>query len=332
MVFAVLPEEEFQDLLTIDLPAPTNQLIAAVTVANPNSVVVLNTGSAVTMPWLNQVAAVVEAWYPGQQYGHALASVLFGLVDPSGRLPVTFPHSLAQVPSATLQQYPGILRVEHSEGLATGYRWYDQQGFEPLFPFGFGLSYTTFAFDNLTIAPSGKGDGAVAVEADVTNTGPRAGTAVAQLYLGHPSGAGEPPRLLRDFQRVDLDPGETARVPFALDARSLSRWDSAQDRWVAHAGTYTVHVGSSSRDLPLTGTVTLADTFPTSPATPPPPPLPPPSLTSVLGPVVDAATCPADVLGPYVNGALIGGAPTELATIRTRMCVQFVASSPSALV
>ena len=154
MVFASNFETEGADLATIDLPAGENQLISAVAAANPNTVVVLNTGSAVTMPWLNQVKGVIEAWYPGQDDGDEIAAVLFGDVNPSGKLPVTFPQSLAQVPASTAAQWPGTNgTVQYSEGILVGYRWYTTKHITPLFPFGYGLSYTSFAFCRLIVRP-----------------------------------------------------------------------------------------------------------------------------------------------------------------------------------
>jgi len=221
-----------------------------VAAANPNTVVVVNTGSAVTMPWAGSVRAVVQAWYPGQEYGHALAALLFGDVNFSGKLPVTFPRSLSDVPAATEERWPG---GEYSEGLRVGYRWYDAQGVTPLFPFGHGLSYTSFAYADLAVGKPSK-DGSVPVSFTVTNTGARAGAEVAQVYVGQPAGTGEPPNNLRGFARVTLAPGESRRVTTTLDARSFQLWDRG---WVTAGGAYRISVGASSRDLRLRGEVTL---------------------------------------------------------------------------
>ena len=254
-------ESEGSDLGDLNLPADQNQLVADVAAANPNTVVVVNSGSAVVMPWAGAVRGIVEAWYPGQEYGNALASLLFGDVNPAGKLPVTFPAALADVPAHTTAQWPGQNNtVQYSEGVDVGYRWYDRQNIAPLFPFGFGLSYTTFQYANLTVgAPDGAG--AVAVSFDVTNTGSRAGAEVPQVYVGQPSSTGEPPRNLRGFARVSLAAGQTQRVTVSLDARSFQYYDGG---WRAAAGANQIMVGASSRDIRLTGTVTTGGSSPTA--------------------------------------------------------------------
>jgi beta-glucosidase len=250
VVFASNYESEGADLATIDLPASENQLISAVAAANPNTVVVLNTGSAVTMPWLSQVKGVIEAWYPGQDDGDEIAAVLFGDVDPSAKLPVTFPASLAQVPASTAAQWPGADgTVRYSEGVLVGYRWYTTEHIIPLFPFGYGLSYTSFGFSHLFVR---RGGGGYLVSADITNTGRRAGADVAQLYVGDPASTGEPAEQLKGFQRVTLRPGQTARVSFTVGRSALAWWDG---RWTVTPGTYTLMVGDSSASLPLTAHV-----------------------------------------------------------------------------
>ncbi len=248
-------ESEGSDLSTIDLASGDNTLISDVAAANPNTIVVVNSGSAVTMPWAGAVKGIIEAWYPGQQYGNALAALLWGDVNFSGKLPVTFPQSLADVPAHTAAQWPGQNnQVQYSEGLQVGYRWYDAQNKTPLYPFGFGLSYTTFSYANLTMStPDSAGN--VAVGFDVTNTGSRAGAEVAQVYVGQPASAGEPPKNLRGFQRVQLNPGQTQHVSLTLDARSFQTWTTT---WTTTGGTHTIYVGSSSRDIRLTGSVTVA--------------------------------------------------------------------------
>jgi beta-glucosidase len=251
VVFASNYETEGTDLTTINLPANENQLISAVAAANPDTVVVLNTGSAVTMPWLNQVKGVLEAWYPGQDDGNAIAAVLFGDVDPSGKLPVTFPRSLAQVPASAAAQWPGVGgKVQHSEGVLVGYRWYTTKGVTPQFPFGYGLSYTSFAFSHLVVRPS-RGGG-YQVSANVTNTGQRAGSDVAQLYVGDPAATGEPAEQLKGFQRVTLRPGQSTRVNFTVSRSDLAWWNG---RWVVTPGSYALMVGDSSASLPLTAHV-----------------------------------------------------------------------------
>jgi beta-glucosidase len=249
---------EGSDQSTIDLPGNQNDLITQVAAANPRTIVVLHTNSATTMPWLNSVAGVFEGFYGGQGVGTAIARLLFGDANPSGKLPVTFPKSLADVPAHTAAQWPGngSNAVQYSEGLKVGYRWYDAQNIAPLFPFGFGLSYTTFGFSGLTVgALSG---GQADVSATVTNTGTRAGTEVVQLYVGQPAANGEPPHQLKNFQRVTLNPGQAQTVHFTVTTRDLSVWDTTANAWRAPAGAYSILVGDSSRNLPLTGTLTVA--------------------------------------------------------------------------
>ncbi|HEY7175492.1 MAG TPA: glycoside hydrolase family 3 C-terminal domain-containing protein, partial [Micromonosporaceae bacterium] len=255
VVYANDFESEGSDLDNIDLPADQNDLISTVAAANPNTVVVLNTGSAVTMPWLSQVRGVVEAWYPGQQSGNAIAALLFGDVNFSGKLPVTFPASLDDVPAHTAEQWPGVDgKVHYSEGLQVGYRWYDAQQLTPLFPFGYGLSYTTFRFSRLRVSGTVSDDSSVTVTARVTNTGNRAGAEVAQVYLGAPASTGEPVRALKGFRKVSLRPGQSKDVQFVISARDAAYWNTADQRWTVAAGDYTVRVGDSSRSLPLSGT------------------------------------------------------------------------------
>lgn len=253
VVFVADPESEGTDLQTLSLPDNQDQLIEAVAAANPNTVVVLNTATPVTMPWLSQVRGVLEAWYPGQQDGAAVAAVLFGDVDPGGKLPITFPTSLSETPVATPAQFPGVGgEVQYSEGLDVGYRWYAANKVTPLFPFGFGLSYTTFSFRHLTVSPTTTTSvGTVQVTATVTNTGDRAGSEVAQLYLDDPASAGEPPLQLKGFQKVTLNAGQSSQVHFTLSPHDLSYWDSTAQTWVVTDGTYRIMVGDSSANLPL---------------------------------------------------------------------------------
>ncbi|WP_158839387.1 glycoside hydrolase family 3 C-terminal domain-containing protein [Saccharothrix deserti] len=244
---------EGADRPSIDLPGNQDELVAAITTANPDTVVVLETGGPVTMPWLPAAQTVVESWYPGEQGGHALADVLFGAAEPGGRLPVTFPTGLGATPISSPAQYPGAGGVyDYSERLRVGYRWYDATGTTPLFPFGHGLSYTTFRYGGLAVTSSGD---EVTVSFDVTNTGGRAGSAVPQVYVGHPADAGEPPRQLRGFTKVGLAAGATTRVSVDLDRRSFAIWDPAERSFRVPPGSHTIAVGESSRDIRLTGAV-----------------------------------------------------------------------------
>ncbi len=257
LVFVDMTEGEGADLPNIDLSAAQNQLISAVAAANPNTVVVVNSGSAVTMPWASSVKGIIENWYPGQEDGTAIAALLYGDVNFSGKLPVTFPTSLADVPASTTAQWPGSGgTVQYSEGLDVGYRWYDAQGKTPMFPFGFGLSYTTYGYANLTVGtPDASGN--VAVGFDVTNTGSVTGTEVPQVYVGQPAAVGEPPKNLRGFTRVTLAPGATQHVSLTLDARSFQYWNNT---WLNASGSNAIYVGASERDIRLTGAVTISGT------------------------------------------------------------------------
>jgi beta-glucosidase len=256
-------DDEGTDRRDLALPAHQDELIARIVAANPRTVVVLISGSPVQMPWLAQVPAVLEAWYGGSEAGTALAGVLFGDVNPSGRLPCTFPKKLADSPAhaaGLARQFPGEQGVEHyDEGLLVGYRWFDAKKIEPLFPFGFGLSYTTFSFSALRVTP---GAGASAtVECDVTNTGRRAGAEVVQVYVHatHPS-VDRPEQELKGFAKIALKPGETRRVSIPLGQRAFAFYSPDAHGWVAEAGTYDVLVGASSRDLRLRGAFALAQT------------------------------------------------------------------------
>ncbi|BBB02122.1 putative glycoside hydrolase [Actinacidiphila reveromycinica] len=258
-------ESEDGDRQNLTLPGAQDDLVEAVAAANPHTVVVLDTGAPVLMPWLDSVDGVLESWYGGQQNGTALASVLFGDVNPSGKLPQTWPASMSQLPTADPARYPGTVDVatnttdyHYSEGLDVGYRWYDAHHLTPLFPFGFGLSYSTFSFSGLSVSPgTAEAAGPVRVSATVRNTGTRTGSEVAQLYVGDPATSGEPPEQLKGFQRVTLRPGQSQRVTFSLSPSDLRIWDDATGAWKTDPGTYRLSVGDSSRDLPLTGHYTL---------------------------------------------------------------------------
>ena len=248
---------EGSDRSNLSLPSGQDALVEAVAAANTNTIVVMYESSATLMPWANQVAGIVMAWYPGQENGNALAHVLFGDVSPSGKLPVTIPPNASQVPTPTSAQWPGINgHTVYSEELQIGYRWYDANNVPPLFPFGFGLSYTTFGYSNLTISavsPSGQ----VQIGFNLTNTGPLAGAEVPQLYLGFPAAAGEPPKLLKGFQKITLSPGQTQHVTFNLNWEDLANWDLTARGWIVTPGVFQVLAGASSRDIRLTGSFTV---------------------------------------------------------------------------
>jgi beta-glucosidase len=255
VVVVSVPAAEGYDRTNLALPGDQDKLISAVAAANPRTIVVLNSSSAVTMPWLGSVRAVVESWYPGQTAGTALAQVLFGDVNPSGKLPVTFPRSDGQMPARNAVEYPGDGDdVYYSEGLLVGYRWYDATGRQPLFPFGYGLSYTSFRTSKLAVTRHG---GELVAKVTVTNTGHRAGSQVVQLYVGSPASAKEPPRRLEAYTKVALAPGQSRRVTLTVPVSSLASWDNPDSGWVLHHGTYRIYVGDSSRSLPLQAQVRL---------------------------------------------------------------------------
>ena len=258
-------ESEELDRPSLSLPNDQDRLIQAVLRANPRTIVVLATGSAVTMPWLDHAPAVVEAWYGGTRGAAALAAVLVGDVNPSGRLPITFPVKDADLPTADRTRFPGIDRVTlYREGLGSGYRYFNGVNApQPLFPFGYGLSYATFSFSDMVVDRADfrigdpaedatfKGRPAVSVSVKVTNTGKVTGTAVPQLYISYPEASGEPAALLRAFDRVELAPGETKAVTFVLDQRAFSNFSEPRNAWVVDEGGYKISLGSSSADRPL---------------------------------------------------------------------------------
>lgn len=248
VIFAADYDSEAFDRPSLSLPGDENLLISAVAAANRHTVVVLNTGGPVLMPWLRSVSGVVEAWYPGEEDGNAIAAILFGKVDPSGRLPVTFPVSQALSAISSPSQWPGNgLVATYSEGLDVGYRYNHATGVRPLFPFGYGLSYTSFSLGkDLVVHRSPK---QVVVSAGVTNTGSRSGTDVLQAYLTYPPAAGEPPAQLVAFFPVTLRPGEHRSVNLAVPASCFQTFLSGG--WTTVPGTYRISVGDSSSDLPL---------------------------------------------------------------------------------
>jgi beta-glucosidase len=257
VVFAYMEGTEGVDQPTLALPDEQDQLIQAVARANPRTVVVLNSGYPVLMPWARQVRAILDTWYPGQEGGRATADLLVGAAVPGGKLPVTFPARESDAPTATSPlRYPGVNNQEYySEGIFVGYRWYDQNKIRPLFPFGYGLSYTTFAYRHLE-TESGK---TPRVEFTVTNTGARTGTEVAQVYVGRlPTSVPTAVKQLAGAARVTLRRGQSTRVTVRLDPRSLSYWDTATQRWITPGGEVSVLVGSSSRDIKLRGEIHIA--------------------------------------------------------------------------
>ena len=246
---------------TFALPFGQAELIRAVAAINPKTVVAVTSGGNVdSNGWLDQVPALIETWYGGQTGGQALSEVLFGDVNPSGHLPVTFERRLVDNPAyATYYPAAGSRAVHYTEGIFVGYRGYEKTGTEPLFPFGYGMSYTTFKFSNLKVQQS-KVDGETSATAtfDVTNTGTRTGADVAQLYVGESAPkVPRPMHELKGFERVELTPGETRHMQIPLDARSFQYWDTASSQWVIGTSRFTVWVGDSVANLPLKSVLEL---------------------------------------------------------------------------
>jgi len=239
-------------------PIDQDALVAAVAAANPHTVVVMENGGAQVLPWLGAAGAVLEAWYPGQRGGEAIANILFGTVNPSGKLPITFPASVSELPHPVIAGSPSAsspFPVDYSEGLLVGYKWYDAKNITPAFPFGFGLSYTTFSFANLKVV---NGSSSFQVTFDLTNTGSVSGAEVAQVYIALPASTGEPPKRLVGWQKIFLQPGAQKQVtiPINVDDPShpLSWWDVESNSWKTAPGDYAVYVGNASRNLTLAGT------------------------------------------------------------------------------
>ncbi len=253
IVFAGDFNTEGADRPNMEPSGDSNALISAVAAANPHTIVVLNTGGAVVMPWLAHVAGVLEAWYPGQEDGTAIAAVLRGVVDPSGRLPITFPASASAMPATSVQQFPGVNRtVNFGPGLDVGYRWYQINNVTPLFAFGYGQSYTTFKLSNAKVQKTSSG---VTVQVTVTNTGTRSGADVVQAYVKYPSAAGEPPEQLRGFARVDLSPSASKRITMTIPSSGFQVFQNGSFTTVP--GSYGIDIGQSSADLSLHLSVTI---------------------------------------------------------------------------
>jgi beta-glucosidase len=272
IVFAYQWEAEDKDLPNLSLPHDQDKLIAQVAAANRNTVVVLETGSPVTMPWVKATPAILEAWYAGSDGANAVGNVLFGSVNPSGKLPNTFPLSETDLPhpkitmpppatptsSASATQTepltgPVIPQVYYDEGLKVGYKWYDAEKKPVLFPFGYGLSYTTYAYSGLTVTR----DHAITISFTVANTGKRSGSEIAEVYASLPESAGEPPKRLIGWRKVKLEPGGKQTVSIQIDPKYLCVFDEETDTWKLIPGDYTIMVGGSSQNLPLKAQVSL---------------------------------------------------------------------------
>jgi len=257
-------DDEGWDRKDLRLPYGQDELIEQIVRTNRHTIVVLVSGPAIEMdPWLDRVPAVLQAHYSGMEGGHALARILFGEVNPSGKLTVTYPRELMDSPPHALGTYPGTNgTLFYKEGLLVGYRWFDTKDIEPEFPFGFGLSYTAFEYSNLKLVPGEAGNGpVVTARFDLANTGSRAGAEVAELYLhqDHP-GLPRPLKELKGFTKAFLRPGEKQTVSIPLDQRAFAFYDPAKTGWVSEAGDFEILVGSSSRDIRLQDTFHLAQT------------------------------------------------------------------------
>jgi len=253
IVFVSQTSSEGGDRGNLMLPNNQDALVQAVVAAQPNTVVVVHTPGAVLLPWANSVKGIVCAFLPGQESGNAIASVLFGDVNPSGKLPLTFPVAQNDWFSGDSAQYPGTNgQVIYSEKLNVGYRWYDSKNINPLFPFGHGLSYTMFNYTNLRVMGSPP-----TVSVDIQNSGKVAGSEVAQLYLAFPAAAGEPPKILRGFQKLMINPGDKQTANFKLAAQDISMWDISRSQWTQVRGSFNALVGSSSRDIRASGMFTV---------------------------------------------------------------------------
>ncbi|KAI9513213.1 beta-glucosidase [Russula earlei] len=257
-------ESEGYDRTTLDLPETTNELIRRVAEVNPKTIVVTQSGSAITMPWVDSVPAIVHAWYLGNETGNAIADVLFGKVNPSGKLPLTFPRRLEDVPSLEYFKVDDG-KVRYAEDVFVGYKHYQNKGIFPLFPFGYGLSYTTFQYSGLKVSePStSKDDIAVATSFTVKNTGNIAGSDTAQLYISWPSPSAltHPPLTLKAFAKVSLAAGASELVTLQLDKYAVSSWNESSEKWIVESGTYKISVGPSSQSLPLLATMTVPSSF-----------------------------------------------------------------------
>ncbi|HUT81603.1 MAG TPA: glycoside hydrolase family 3 C-terminal domain-containing protein [Candidatus Bathyarchaeia archaeon] len=258
IIFAGLNHDKFKDSedcdrISLELPEDQIKLINETVKANPKTIVVLINGSPLAMSeWINNVPAILEAWYPGMMGGYAIANILFGGINPSGKLPITFPIKLSDSPAHKSERtFPGKEKVHYDEGIFVGYRHFDKEQLEPQFPFGFGLSYTTFKYDNMTLKSSNITDGqTVDVLIDITNTGEIEGAEIVQLYIkDNESSLERPLKELIGFEKITLAPKETKTVTFEITVNDLSFYDPKKNAWTAEKGTFTVMVGSSSRDI-----------------------------------------------------------------------------------
>ena len=250
-------ETEGNDRASLALPSIQDELIENICKVNKNTVVVLNTGSPCEMPWSENAEAILQCWFPGQEFGNSLSDILFGEVNPSGKLPTTFPHKISDTPAYST--YPGKdLQMDYEEGLFIGYRWYDKEKIKPLFPFGHGLSYTTFGYSNLRAVPPKGTSSVAAFEVDIRNSGNIAGKEIVQGYVSvSNSQIDRPNKELKKFDKVFLEPGETKKVQFELSERDLSFWSIETQTWQVEPAEYIFEVGASANDIRETTSVWL---------------------------------------------------------------------------
>jgi beta-glucosidase len=248
-------ETEGNDRVDFNLPGKQNELIEKVLEINPNTIVVLNTGSPINMPWINKAKAVIQSWYAGQEYGNALVDVLTGATNPSGKLPTTFPVNLSDTPA--FESYPGKnLQMDYDEKLLVGYKWYDKNLIEPLFPFGHGLSYTEFEYSELKIKKS-MNDSFIC-SYTIKNTGDTSGSEISQCYVQpNESDNNEPIKTLQGFDKTFLNPGESKEIEIELSKRNFSSWDLSKNDWDIKYKVYDILIGSSSRDIKLIERINL---------------------------------------------------------------------------
>ena len=242
-------ETEGNDRADLSLPANQDTLIESILKANQNTVIVLNSGSPVSMPWIDKSKAIIQSWFGGQEYGNSLADIIFGKVNPSGKLPTTFPKRIEDTPAFGC--YPGEnSQMDYEEKLLVGHRWYEKKNIKPLFPFGFGLSYTDFSFSNLEIIKNDNYN--IECKFEIKNAGMMDGSEVAQCYVSFSNlTKDEPLKTLQSFKKVFIKKGNTMELKLALNKRSFSYWDIQEKNWIVRPGTYTISIGSSSEQIRL---------------------------------------------------------------------------------
>ena len=250
-------ETEGNDRSSLALPSNQDELVQKICSANNNTVVVLNTGSPCEMPWIDEANSILQCWFPGQEFGNSLSDILFGSVNPSGKLPTTFPKKLSDTPAYST--YPGKdLQMDYEEGLFIGYRWYDRENIEPLFAFGHGLSYTNFDYSNLRAVPPKNESSVAAFELEVINKGKLYGKEIVQGYIKvKESNIERPIKELKKFEKIGLEPEESKKIKFELSERDLSYWSEKDQCWKVEPAEYIFEVGSSAKEIKDSASVWL---------------------------------------------------------------------------